>query len=350
MPDKTVADWTSHPEDLTHALQFLHEQRSRIGDGGNFDKTVFNEAAAYMAEKWPPKSGGAKTEKSIRTKWKAARKLHEQILQAKQKRYPGALGWTYTDEHGFNVTDSDRDAWNNFSKAHPHFKPFATCGWIHFQVVDEIIPSLAHGRHIFHGGATQPMDSAPVLLGQSQSQQEDEDEDEDEQSSQPFLDWSQSWSNFGNSQPSDLVVPMLPPQPSQSTIAPRAPAIIPSTPASVLKRNASSDDNSPWSNKRTRTTGPESILALGHSVEGIGKVMVTVFAPHKSSAMSPTKKLRPLAKWPLMTNGFLLPSERTRLNILFGRDTTAADAYIADDDALLRIATAHELLNPTPMY
>ncbi|KAJ7756800.1 hypothetical protein DFH07DRAFT_1026958 [Mycena maculata] len=342
MPDKTAADWTSHPEDLTHALQFFHEQRSRIGDGGNFNKTVFNEAAAYMAEKWPPKSGREKTEKSIRTKWKAACKLHEQILQAKQKRYPSASGWTYTDEHGFNVTDSNRDAWNNFSKAHPHFKPFATCGWIHFQVVDGIIPSLAHGHHIFHGGATQPM-----LLGQSQSRQEDEDEDEDEQSSQPFSDWPQS--NFGDSQPSDLVVPMLPPQPSQSTIAPRAPAIIPSTPAYVLKRNTSSHDNSPWSNKRTRTTGSESILTLGRSVEGIGKVMATVFAPHKLSAMSPTEKVEAACKMATedMTNGFLSPSERTRLNILFGRDTTAADAYIADDDALLCIATAHELLNCT---
>ncbi|KAJ6631889.1 hypothetical protein B0H10DRAFT_1937637 [Mycena sp. CBHHK59/15] len=171
MPDKNVADWTTQPEDFTNALQFLHDQKSRVGDGGNFDKT--------MAENWPPQAGGPKTANSSMTKWKAvhgdmaqflsddnfqlqARKLHEYILQAKQKWYPGMLGWTYTNELGFNVTDDDLDMWKNFAKAHQHFKPFATCGWIHFKMVDEIISSPAHGCYVFHGRATQPADPAPV--------------------------------------------------------------------------------------------------------------------------------------------------------------------------------------------
>ncbi|KAJ7502102.1 hypothetical protein B0H11DRAFT_1661708, partial [Mycena galericulata] len=129
-------------------LEFLHEQRSRAGDGGNFDKTVMNEAAAHMASKWPPKKGGPKTAGSIATKWKATRKRYDQILQAKQKTYPGASGWTYTDELGFNVTDDDQEAWSNFAKAHPHFKPFATHGWPHFTTVDDIVPSRALGRHV----------------------------------------------------------------------------------------------------------------------------------------------------------------------------------------------------------
>ncbi|KAJ6630934.1 hypothetical protein B0H10DRAFT_1938527 [Mycena sp. CBHHK59/15] len=54
MPWKDAANWTAHPEDLTHALQFLLDQKSRVGNGGNFDKTVFNEAAKHMADKWPP--------------------------------------------------------------------------------------------------------------------------------------------------------------------------------------------------------------------------------------------------------------------------------------------------------
>ncbi|KAJ7196895.1 hypothetical protein B0H12DRAFT_1245175 [Mycena haematopus] len=255
MPDKNSADWTTHPEDFTHVLQFLHSQRSRIGDGGNFDTTVMNEAAAYMAEKWPPRAGGPKTAKSIMTKWKTARKLHEYILQAKQKRYPGASGWTYTDELGFNVTEDDREAWKNFARGHPHFKPFATCGWIHFKTVDEIIPSLARGRHVFHGGAPQSADPAPTPPEQPQA----DDDDPSSDLSQPFSDWSQS--NYGGSQSLNLDNPMLPPQSSLSTAAPSVPAI-PATPASALKRVPSSDAEAPWSSKRTRTTGPESILAL----------------------------------------------------------------------------------------
>ncbi|KAJ6621755.1 hypothetical protein B0H10DRAFT_2432064 [Mycena sp. CBHHK59/15] len=125
-----------------------------------------------------------------------ARKLYDYILQAKQKRYPGTLGWTYTDELGFNVTDDDRNVWKNFSKAHSHFKPFAMCGWIHFKTVDEIIPSLARGHYIFHGGATQPADSATAPLEQSQDDANEQCSDEQcSDDSQPFSDWSQS--NYG---------------------------------------------------------------------------------------------------------------------------------------------------------
>ncbi|KAJ7446166.1 hypothetical protein B0H11DRAFT_2248994 [Mycena galericulata] len=344
MPPKNAANWTTHPEDLAHALQFLHDQRSRVGNGGNFDKTVFNEAAKHMADKWPPQAGGPKTADSIMGKWKEARKLHDYILQAKQKRYPGASGWTYTDELGFNVTDNDRDAWKNFSKAHPHFKPFATRGWIHFKTVDEIIPSLAHGRYVFNAGASQPVNPAPAPLEQSQDDAEEQEQRSDD--SQPFSDWSQS--NHGDSQPPDVDIP----QPSQSTVAHGVSAPIPSTPASTLKRAPYDDVEVPWSNKRTRTTGPESILALGRSVDGIGKVMATVFAPQKSSGMSPTKKVEAARKMALedMDGGYIGALDRTRLNILFGRDTSAADAYISDADPFLRAATAQELLNPTLNY
>ncbi|KAJ6609509.1 hypothetical protein B0H10DRAFT_2193813 [Mycena sp. CBHHK59/15] len=292
MPDKNTADWTTHPEDFTHALQFLHDQKSHVGNGGNFDKTIMNEAAVYMAENWPPQASGLKTANSIMTKWKA-----------KQKRYPGASGWTYTDELGFNITDNNQDG-------HTACRP------------------------------------TPVPPEQSQ----DDDNEQPSDPSQPFSDWSQS--NYGESQPPNLVIPMLPPQPSQPTVAHHVPATIPATPASTLKCMPSDNGEAPWSNKHTRTTGPKSILALGRSFEGIGKVMATVFALQKSSAMSPTKKVEVARKMALdnMKNGYLSSEEHTRLNILFGRDTTAADAYIADDDAFLHVDTEHELLNPTPMF
>ncbi|KAJ7678802.1 hypothetical protein B0H17DRAFT_1206578 [Mycena rosella] len=271
-PGKGSADWAAYPEDLTHLLDFLN---------------------------WPPKKGGPKTANSIATKWKGTRKLYDQILQAKQKAYPGALGWTYSDDLGFNVTDDTRDAWSNFVKAHPHFKPFTTRGWPHFTTVDE--PS-------------QP------------SQGNDDDED----SSQPFSDWSQS--NFGESQSPDPTNSV----PASQSTASRAPASIHShTP---------------------KTTGPESILALGRSVDGMGKVISTVFTPPpKFSAMSPTKKVETARKLALedMHGGYIMSDERTWLNILFGRDTSAADAYILDNDPFLRAETGRELLNqlnPTPNF
>jgi hypothetical protein len=68
--------------------------------------------------------------------------------------------------------------------------------------------------------------------------------------------------------------------------------------------------------------------------------------------MSPTKKVAAARKMALqdMNNGYLMSDERTRLHILFGWDTTAADAYISDDDALLWADIGRELLNPTQNF
>jgi hypothetical protein len=68
--------------------------------------------------------------------------------------------------------------------------------------------------------------------------------------------------------------------------------------------------------------------------------------------MSPTKKVAAARQMVLedFNNGYLMGDERTRLHILFGRDTTAADAYISDGDALMRVETGRELLNPTQNF
>ncbi|KAK6984269.1 hypothetical protein R3P38DRAFT_3375122 [Favolaschia claudopus] len=88
-----------------------------------------------MASLGEPKKGGPKTPQSIETKWR--------------------------EEGGFNVTDEDREAWKDFVKAHPHFKPFATSGWEHFQKVDDIVPSQARGRFVYNPAATQSTPAPP---------------------------------------------------------------------------------------------------------------------------------------------------------------------------------------------
>ncbi|KAJ6621295.1 hypothetical protein B0H10DRAFT_1945378 [Mycena sp. CBHHK59/15] len=307
-----------------------------------------------MAKEFPPKAGGPKTANSIADKWKACKKLHEHFLKIKQGVYVGASGWTYTDEGGFNVTDDTWDAWHNFVKAHPHFKNFATRGWAHFQVVDENVPSRACGRYVFNAVATQADGHG---LGTSLGSPDDDNNTppsdaltQSSDLSQPLSDWSQT--NFDGSQTSDVPDPASSSQISTTQSTSQVARRIPATPAPALKRAAAEDVEGPWSGKRSRTTGPESILALGRSVDGIGKVLENIFAPQKSSAMSPTKKVAAARKLALedADGGYIAASDRTRLNILFGRDTTAADAYISDEDPFLRAETAHELLNPTQNY
>ncbi|KAJ6505137.1 hypothetical protein C8R45DRAFT_1090879 [Mycena sanguinolenta] len=348
----TAADWTSHPEDLAYLINYLHSQRSRAGDGGNFTGTVFAEAATLMAKECPPKKGGPKTAKSIATKWKSL---------------------------GFNVTPESQDAWDTFIKAHPHFRHFATSGWVHFHTVGEIVPSRARGRHVFNAASSQLAATVGLAL-QSQDDPDDPDESQDlsqlsqsGDSSQPLTEWSQT--DFGGSQPDGTPNSDQTPssqfsatqsaasQPAATQSAASQPAAtqsaasqlvrVPVTPATAMKRTASDDIEPPWSNKRNRgAMGPESLLALGRSVDGIGRVIATVLAPKVSSAMSPTKKVenaRNLAREDA-ENGYLSGAERTKLHILFGRDTTAADAYISDDDAFTRADIGRELLNPAPIY
>ncbi|KAJ7911409.1 hypothetical protein B0H13DRAFT_2328375 [Mycena leptocephala] len=227
-------------------------------------------------------------------------------------------GWTYTDELGFNVTDDNRDAWKNFSRAHSHFKPFATCGWAQFQLVGDIMPSRARGLFVFSAGSTQSLDPAsldPVLPLQSQSQ------DNDDELSQPQTGPNQT-----------LASPRLPTSPTPCLPPPHP--IHSSSCAEAVPHPFRFDAEAlPLPFRRVtleqqaqRTTGPESIMALGRSVAGIGKVIETVFAPPKSSAMSPTKKVEVARRMALedMNTGFLMSDERTRLLILFRRDKTCS--------------------------
>ncbi|KAK7015368.1 hypothetical protein R3P38DRAFT_2543759, partial [Favolaschia claudopus] len=143
MPDKSAANWTADPKDITNLLAFFHSVRSRIGDGGNWDKTVLKEAEVHMAGLGAPVKGGPKVWTAIRNKWKDVR------CCAGLLPCFCASGWNYSDELGFNVDDDNREAWGNFVKAHPQFRPFANHGWEHFKTMDEIVPSRARGLYVF---------------------------------------------------------------------------------------------------------------------------------------------------------------------------------------------------------
>ncbi|KAJ6615705.1 hypothetical protein B0H10DRAFT_1949716 [Mycena sp. CBHHK59/15] len=61
MPRRGGANWVADPLDVERLVDFLYERRSRVGQGGNFDDTVMNEAAVHMASFGPPKKGDVKS-------------------------------------------------------------------------------------------------------------------------------------------------------------------------------------------------------------------------------------------------------------------------------------------------
>ncbi|KAJ6496156.1 hypothetical protein C8R45DRAFT_1131996 [Mycena sanguinolenta] len=417
-----AADWTSDPSETTKLVNYFHAQRSRFGNGGNPDKALLNDAATHLASFGRPKRGGPKTASSIATRWAALRKLRDYIQQALQKTYPGASGWTYTHELGFNVTPQSIDAWRVFTKAHTHFRPFSNKGWDLYQLVDDIVPTRAKGKYVFNaarssrsrtvGELEMPVDMTQLSVGESQVSTDESQvfanesqlfsqsqlSDAASQSSgvsQPFSDWSQSnyGSQFpdshdafdGDMSPLDLLSappvvsqPSLPvfPVPSQYSSPPSTPlvpqtpriqtlpllapaqlggrSVLPGaqtvTPAAALKRAASDETDMPWSNKRTRTTGPDAIMFLGRGVMDIGGALRECFGT-KSSGLSPTKKVSRARSLAVQDeqSGFISTDARLRLSLLFARDVASADAYVAENNSYSRSDLA-KILVPDALF
>ncbi|KAJ4477910.1 hypothetical protein C8J55DRAFT_561479 [Lentinula edodes] len=148
-PKKDQVDWKSSPGDVEALVRFLHSQRSQVGQGGNFDNTVYNEAAKHIEARGPPGHGVAKTAVSIKKYYNST----AYILAVFQETYTGASGWTYSHEGGFYVVSATEDAWRNFVSVHKQFKPFKTSGWPLWELMYEIVPTQARGVHVFNAAS-----------------------------------------------------------------------------------------------------------------------------------------------------------------------------------------------------
>ncbi|KAJ6579773.1 hypothetical protein B0H10DRAFT_2443392 [Mycena sp. CBHHK59/15] len=195
---------------------------------------------------------------------------------------------------------------------------------------------------------------ASQLFGLSQSQPKWSQSSQ----SQPLTDWSQSQSNFGDfgddvfgfgpqysappaqtgSQPTATPAPVTT-APSASNavrgaVAASSQGVPPATPSVGVKRSASDRDDlqTSWSSKRGKVTGPDAILSLGKSVNGIGSALRDCFMPKESSSVSPTKqvaKARKIAEED-QEAGVINEEQRAILSLVFGSDPKTADAYVAE--------------------
>jgi hypothetical protein len=68
-----MGTWTAAEE--TVLVDFLYENRSEAGDGGNFKKTTLQRAATELANRLPNTSN-PKDVKSVQNKWSAVRVYH----------------------------------------------------------------------------------------------------------------------------------------------------------------------------------------------------------------------------------------------------------------------------------
>ncbi|KAJ7512308.1 hypothetical protein B0H11DRAFT_2346286 [Mycena galericulata] len=370
-PGGNACDWTSDPNDKIALIAFFKTIKDKIGQGGSWDQTCLELAAAHMVSRGPPAKGAPKNANSVKGIWAGMKKIHDALVLVIQKRYPGVSGWTYDQQAGFSVCDDNREAWKDFSKQHTVFKPFANKGWEFFDDVKDILPTRARGMNVFNPtvAATTPSQNSnggsqlnlpefddynfdfpdPSQLHDSQSQ------------SQPFTDWSQT--QFGLLQPTDEGLtqpvastlthtptpPLVPAAPGLARV-PRAPIpvapVAPQTPSGGVKRAASDEFQTPWTAKKGKVTGPDALLAIGGSVDCVGNAIRDCFMPQKSSAVSPTKQVDCARQMAVddQDAGALTSRERTLLNLIFTKDPKAADVYVAEKTSEGRSALAEILI------
>ncbi|KAJ6489752.1 hypothetical protein C8R45DRAFT_929069 [Mycena sanguinolenta] len=307
-PGGQACDWTSDPNDKIVLIAHFKTIKDKIGQGGSWDQTCLESAAAHLVSRGPPVKGAPKNANSVKGVWGGMKKIHN--------RYPGASGWTYNQQAGFSICDNNRAECKEFAKQHPVFKLFANKGWEFFDDVKDILPTRARGMRVFN----------PAVAAISQ----------------PLTDWSQTQSGFsqpagGLTQPVTLA-PTNTPIPAAPGLA-RAP--VPVTPSngvmpvvlaalgtpSGVKHAASDEFQTLWTTKKGKTTGPDALLALGGSVDRVGNAIHDCFMPQKSSAVSPTKQVEHTRQLTVddQEAGTLMSRERAILNLIFTRDTKAAD-------------------------
>ncbi|KAJ7318485.1 hypothetical protein DFH08DRAFT_942564 [Mycena albidolilacea] len=403
-PGGQPCDWTADPGNRTALVAYFKTIKDKIGQGGSWDQPSLESAAAHMVSRGPPAKGAPKNASSVKGVWAGMKKIHDALVLVMQKRYPGASGWTYDQQAGFSVCDDNHEAWKEFSKQHTVFKLFANKGWELFDNVRDILPTRARGINVFNPAVatatpSQDSDGGPQLylsesynfpepsqiLDNSQSQsfagywsqmQSQPLTDWSQTQFQPLTDWSQTqsqpltdWSQvpFGagdSAQPiastpsttSNTHLPTPVPDvrgpahtliPATSTNAVKATAPpVPGTPSSGVKRSASDEFQTPWTAKRGKTTGADVLLSMGGSVDRVGNAIRDCFMPQKSSVVSPTKQLERARQMALddQEAGNLMSRERAMLNLIFTRDTKAADAYVAEKTLEGRTALAEILI------
>ncbi|KAF8159736.1 hypothetical protein B0H34DRAFT_655091 [Crassisporium funariophilum] len=111
-------------------IPYLLEHHSEAGDGGNFKKATFTQAAVFITPLH--KRGGTKDHKALQNKWAAFGKLYRVV-----KAIQTVSGWHWDDKHGASIGPDEAATWDAYVKAHPEAKPFRNKGFVPLKAMEE---------------------------------------------------------------------------------------------------------------------------------------------------------------------------------------------------------------------
>ncbi|KAF8213960.1 hypothetical protein K438DRAFT_1956061 [Mycena galopus ATCC 62051] len=123
LPASGAASWRQ-PEDEKKLIEYLLEHRVEAGDG--WAKT------------------GKSCEQKYHTLWRDWGFVHH---------IKGISGFSWSDEHGANISAASQGTWDAFVTVNPKAARFRNKGWPFYDLLAPLMPSKAKGGNVFRAGA-----------------------------------------------------------------------------------------------------------------------------------------------------------------------------------------------------
>ncbi|KAG0707163.1 hypothetical protein DFH29DRAFT_773642, partial [Suillus ampliporus] len=139
--------WTL--DDENKLIDFIEVNKSRGGDGANFDSTFWNEVSTHLAGS--TSQGAVKTGESCLSKWT---RLHATFSVVDKVANHSGMAWD--NDCGADITPKSETVWadiikvstvQSFIYATPNAKSYKTKGWPLYDKLKNILPSNAKGNN-----------------------------------------------------------------------------------------------------------------------------------------------------------------------------------------------------------
>ncbi|KIM51515.1 hypothetical protein SCLCIDRAFT_143067, partial [Scleroderma citrinum Foug A] len=139
---KPRAKWTTQEEH--ELLAFLKQQLPAAGDGVNFLKKHFWDATNRLKTVFPVQHGGEKNARSCQSKWTSLKEDYLLVAILKTNS-----GFDWNDDTGTKFGKDDT-TWTDFAATRPkHINYFRTHGFLHFNIIADMMPSHSKGTYVF---------------------------------------------------------------------------------------------------------------------------------------------------------------------------------------------------------
>ncbi|KAJ7488662.1 hypothetical protein B0H11DRAFT_2405656 [Mycena galericulata] len=325
------AIWTT-PE-TKKLVDFLVDQVSRAGDGGNFPTAVWNEASALLAPML--KDGGPKTAKVCRNKYTQLRGVFKIAREIKK-----VSGWHWDDNTGTSVTADTKSSWDDYVRVHPNAKPFVIKGG----------PTTRNWRDLFlqRPPGTGAGDSDEDLVpSDDNDEQEDEDNNGGDNDEQEYEEMSHPRRARPPSPRWDI---------ENSSSSPNTAASLvfffflsgPTSFDAPVRKQRQAATPGPSRRLRPSAPGPAALSQLASSVTDVSESLRSALGPPDRGGLpaTPKRQMNAMARAQKL-EGWLGDEKLAAFIEILEQDVHAADAHSTLTNDALRRAWITRMLKKT---